>query len=197
MVNILLAGAIAGLAATLVLTALMRPLIRGQPGPAALIASRLNGRSPEENGAWALALRLGYGTLMGVLLAWGLDAFAGIGNYTFAGLVGGGLLFGVALWLLDGFFWNPVSGMDLRLATVPADVRRAMAVAFLGVYLVYGLVLAAALEVIPAESSAPRLTDGILAAAVVLLGVLLSAGAVTMHRHRHEAAHRTRASGMG
>lgn len=192
MVDVFLAGLVGGLAATVVMSLLMAPMMRGQPGPAAMLASKLNGRPPGDNATLGYALHLAYGLAAGVLLAWGLDAYAGIASWTLLGLAGAGILFGVALWLLGALFWAPVSGMDRRLAGMSREGTIRLQSAMLGLHLVYGLVLAGALWLLRPTSAAPRLTDNALWGALALLGLLVLAGQWVHLQHRERSRERRR-----
>lgn len=192
MVDVLFAGLVGGLAATLAMSLVMAPMMRGQPGPPAMLASRLTGRPPEASGALGLAMHLVYGVVAGILFAWGLDAYAGIASWTPVGLAGAGVLFGVALWLLGALFWAPVSGMDRRLAGMSPEGTLRLQSALLGLHLAYGLVLAGVLWLLRPSTAAPRLTDNALWGALAMFGLLVLAGQWVRLQHRERSRERRR-----
>lgn len=183
MVNVLLAGAAAGFVATAVLAVLLMPVMKGQPGPMAVLAGKLTRKPPEQNRGLGALLHFVYGTFWGAVLAWGLDAWAGFAALTAATIAGAALALGIALWIASGMFWMPVLGMDVQMAQMPAAQRRKMSGVMLVLHLVYGAVLAGGLLAIPVEPSGVVLGNTVPAAGVALLVLVVIAGALTHRKH--------------
>jgi len=176
MVDVFTAGAAAGLAASVVMTLLMIPILRGRPGANEAMAARFTGKSPEESRLGGTALHYVYGIFWGVMFAWGLDAWFGIEGLGAFALVGAGLALGMALFLASAFFWAPALGLDRSLEAMPRGQRRQMRAEFLGAHLACGAVLGLSILELPVTSSAPRLGNVVPAAGLAMLVLVLLAG---------------------
>jgi hypothetical protein len=123
-------GVLAGLAATLVMTALVlaAPALGGGAMPEAA-ARALAGLRPHPLLAFAaLALHFGYGSLAGGLFAVSAKKIT----------VGRGMIYGLGLWLLAVTLYAPLGGLGFFVAHEPA-----IALLALPAHLLYGAALGA------------------------------------------------------
>lgn len=139
----LLGGLVAGLAATIVMTAAMMALGDDSPPPtAALWAKYVGDGPPEQHVMQGMVLHLLYGVGAGGVFAVALPKGLGVtGVPGPAVALGGGLVYAVGLMLVGMVFWmNVVLGME-------ADRETMMVFGLF--HLIYGVVLGAALLVEP------------------------------------------------
>jgi uncharacterized membrane protein YagU involved in acid resistance len=128
-------GLVAGLVATLVMTVLMMPMMKKGPGMSQFIAARLKGGDPTDKGSMmgGLVLHLVYGTVMGGIYALGSSAL----NLVIVNHIVNGFLFGLLLFIIAAVIVMPVSKAPVK------EMPKSMMGVFLGLHLVYGLVLGA------------------------------------------------------
>jgi hypothetical protein len=132
--TLVIAGLAGGLAATIVMTALMMVMGEGGPPPTAGLVSKFAGGEPEDHAMAGMVLHLIYGIVAGGVFAVGAPV-VGVEFESIAVAVGLGLLYGVVLMIGGMVFWmRAVIGMDPDRDTM---------VTFGTVHVVYGLVLGA------------------------------------------------------
>jgi hypothetical protein len=124
-----IAGLAGGLAATIVMTVLMRVMSDGGPPPTAGLVSTFAGGEPEDHAMPGMVLHLVYGIVAGGVFAVGAPVI-GVEFESIAVAVGLGLLYGVVL-----MFW--------MRAVIGMEPDREMMLTFGTVHVVYGLVLGA------------------------------------------------------
>ncbi|MFB6227882.1 MAG: hypothetical protein ABEH88_04755 [Halobacteriales archaeon] len=129
-----IAGLAGGLAATIVMTALMMVMGEGGPPPTAALVSKFAGGEPEDYAMPGMVLHVIYGIVAGAVFAVG-GPVVGVGFESIAVAVGVGLLYGVVLMIGGMAFW--------MRAVIGMDPDRDMMVMFGTVHVVYGLVLGA------------------------------------------------------
>lgn len=131
MVDAWLAGLLGGLVGTVAMTALMMPMMRGQPSGPAMLLARITGKDPSDKVLMmpAMVMHFGYGTFWGVVLAlaatelgWAVDL-----------LWAYGLGLGVFLLMVLMAVWAPI----LRMRP-PPGTRAKMMVGMVLTHLVYG-----------------------------------------------------------
>jgi hypothetical protein len=133
-----LAGLVGGLIATVAMTAVMMPFMRGvPPGPSFLFA-RVTGRAPESLMMPGVGGHLAYGAVAGLVFgSITVRAFGWTLN-----LWGWGLLFGLILMAIAVMFLGPVSGMTKAMEQKMGGMMK-VAPVMMGAHLVYGVVLGA------------------------------------------------------
>lgn len=140
MVNLLLAGLLAGLVAAFVMGIVSQGLLRDQPMPAALFASEfLTEDPPEESRGLGWVVHLTYGTLAGGLFAVVATLLGGVGDMGAMWLTGYGLTWGLLLWLVAGL-WLAVLGLR-EMQRARRSERMVEGQVMLLTHAVYGLVL--------------------------------------------------------
>lgn len=139
----ILTGLIAGLLATVVMTAFMMALGDDSPPPtAALWAKYVGDEGPEAYMKQGMLLHMLYGTGAGTAFAVGAAAFAlGVGPGALVGSVLWGVAFGLVLMVGGMAFW-----MRIVLAMEPEPKTMATFGFF---HVVYGVVLGAAVALLP------------------------------------------------
>jgi hypothetical protein len=129
-----IAGLAGGLAATIVMTVLMRVMGDGGPPPTAGLVSTFAGGEPEDHAMPGMVLHLVYGIVAGGVFAVGAPVI-GVEFESIAVAVGLGLLYGVVLMIGGMAFW--------MRAVIGMEPDREMMLTFGTVHVVYGLVLGA------------------------------------------------------
>ncbi len=129
-----IAGLAGGLAATIVMTVLMRVMGDGGPPPTAALVSTFVGGEPGDHAMAGMVLHLVYGIVAGTVFAVGAP-MVGVEFESVAVAVGLGLLYGVVLMIGGMVFW--------MRAVIGMEPDRDMMMTFGTVHVVYGLVLGA------------------------------------------------------
>ncbi len=144
-----LAGIVGGLAGTVAMTIPMMLMMRDQPGAPAIMASRLNGRPPEENTMIGMVIHVVYGILVGLLFTVLLVAFTDpLATYGTLELTLWGLGWGAVLWL-GSFFWMFVLGMVEQMREMGGGQRAMMISGTFVFHLIYGGVLGLVAALMP------------------------------------------------
>lgn len=137
------AGLVGGFVGTLVLSMGMMPMMKGQPSPTQLLASKfLNKKTPEQNKMLGMMLHFFYGTIAGLIFVLVLDALydPALGTLSTGEWVGWALAWGVLLWL-GSFMWQMILGQMKQMMAMPAGAKMKMMGGFFVLHLVYGAVL--------------------------------------------------------
>lgn len=129
-----IAGLAGGLAATIVMTVLMRVMGDGGPPPTAALVSKFGGGEPGDHAMAGMVLHVVYGIVAGAVFAVGAPV-VGVEFESIAVAVGLGLLYGVVLMIGGMAFW--------MRAVIGMEPDREMMLTFGTVHVVYGLVLGA------------------------------------------------------
>lgn len=145
-----LAGIVGGFVATVVMSMLMMPMMKGQPMPTAIMASKfLNKKTPAQNKMLGMVLHFFYGIVAGLVFALIADALWGLGDETTGAIVGYALGWGVLLWL-GSFMWMMILGMTKMMASMSGGQKMKMMGGQLMMHLVYGAVLGVIIGAWPA-----------------------------------------------
>jgi hypothetical protein len=134
----IIAGLAGGLAATIVMTALMMVMGDGGPPPTARLVAKFAGGEPEDHAMPGMVLHLVYGVVAGGVFAVGAPV-VGVEFESIAVAVGLGLLYGVVLMVGGMVFW--------MRTVIGVEPDRDTMVMFGTVHVVYGIVLGALLGV--------------------------------------------------
>lgn len=135
------AGLVGGLVGTVGMSALMMPMMKGQPSATQIFASKfLNKKTPEENKMLGMVVHFTYGAVMGVVFALAVEAVWGAATLRTVALAGYGAGWGVVLFM-GMFFWMMILGMNKGMASMSAGQKMGMMGGMLLAHLLYGALL--------------------------------------------------------